>query len=874
MGNDRNSPGPREQRNPGGGGPDMQPSNEIQGDRHTPGAQAGQLDGGVDGGEDGEGPGHGDDGNLGATGRDGQAANGNQGDANGTSPQNRAQHEPHGEERNNGHPRELPTRSDIPHIQLSLEFIKLLKNAKLDSVHSGLTASQIDALRNPEPVSEQDFDANLRFSMALFLASLNASEDTYKKTCKAVHDNVNGFELLSYEKLKTRLGKLSGVYPVSNDMCVNTCMAYTGPYNKLDHCPFCHEARFVDQHARRTFFTIPIGPQIQAQWCSPSGAGDMRYRARRTREVLATMRRNNGKIDEYDDFICGSDYLERVINGEINDDDTLLLFSIDGAQLYRMKQSDCWIYIWVILNLAPDKRYKVRHVLIAGCIPGPNAPQNMDSFLFPCLYHLAAIQNDGGLVVYDGQNSELFRTQLRLVFVTADCIAMAEITHWVGHHGRYSCRIFCGLPGRHKAGAPHYYISLLKPDNYSVRGSSHPDIDITNLPSGSNEEYLRLLTNVIQSHGPTQFTRRRCDNGLSSATIFLGLDLALPIPLCFTGDIMHLEGLNIPQFLIGLWRGGQGSGSLSVNCATTDSRDDWDWAVLADSGVWDAHGSEVADSTEYLPGCFERPPRDPSEKISSGYKATEFLAYLYGLCPGLLYEVLPHAYWRSFCKLVRGVRLLSQRTISADNLTLAHGLLMSFCIEFETLYCRRRADRLHFVRPCIHFLIHRATETFRVGPMALLAQWTMERTIGNLGAEIRHHQDPYANLTQRALLRAQCGAFYAMAPGFISEKSALAQTAWDLQDGYALLQKRDDTSYLLDQDESTALRDFLRINYTGNIALDGNEELRVFRWARLRLPNGHTARSVWAEKFRKKQPRRARNVAVIIFNQFSSHSHF
>ncbi|KAF9488686.1 hypothetical protein BDN71DRAFT_1435975 [Pleurotus eryngii] len=154
--------------------------------------------------------------------------------------------------------------------------------------------------------------------------------------------------------------------------------------------------------------------------------------------------------------------------------------------------------------------------------------------------------------------------------------------------------------------------------------------------------------------------------------------------------------------------------------------------------------------------------------------------------------------------------------------------------------------------------------------MALLAQWTMERTIGNLGAEIRHHQDPYANLTQRALLRAllraQCGAFYAMVPGFISEKSVLAQTAWDLQDGYALLQKRDDASYLLDKDESTALCQFLRINYVGDAALAGNEELRVFRWARLRLPNGHTARSVWAEKFRKKQPHRARNVAITINN--------
>jgi hypothetical protein len=31
---------------------------------------------------------------------------------------------------------------------------------------------------------------------------------------------------------------------------------------------------------------------------------------------------------------------------------------INGAQLYESKQSDCWIYIWVLLDLVLDLRYK------------------------------------------------------------------------------------------------------------------------------------------------------------------------------------------------------------------------------------------------------------------------------------------------------------------------------------------------------------------------------------------------------------------------------------------------------------------------------------------------------------------------------------
>ena len=34
-------------------------------------------------------------------------------------------------------------------------------------------------------------------------------------------------------------------------------------------------------------------------------------------------------------------------------DDIALQLSIDGAQLYRDKASDCWMFIWIIHNLHP-----------------------------------------------------------------------------------------------------------------------------------------------------------------------------------------------------------------------------------------------------------------------------------------------------------------------------------------------------------------------------------------------------------------------------------------------------------------------------------------------------------------------------------------
>jgi hypothetical protein len=56
-------------------------------------------------------------------------------------------------------------------------------------------------------------------------------------------------------------------------------------------------------------------------------------------------------------------------------------------------------------------------------------------------------------------------------------------------------------------------------------------------------------------------------------------------------------------------------------------------------------------------------------------------------------------------------------------------------------------SRLHFVRPCIHALVHLVLKHFRIGSLTEVSQWTMKCTIGNLGEEIRLHSDPYANLT-------------------------------------------------------------------------------------------------------------------------------
>ncbi len=113
-------------------------------------------------------------------------------------------------------------------------------------------------------------------------------------------------------------------------------------------------------------------------------------------------------------------------------------------------------------------------------------------------------------------------------------------------------------------------------------------------------------------------------------------------------DLMHLISLNIPDLFVALFRGSIGR----------DKRDKapWPWAVLK-GDTWIAHGAAVAAAAPYLPGSFDKAPRNPAEKISSGYKAWEFLTYMFGLAPAVLYGVLPEPYYGNFCMLAVAVRM-------------------------------------------------------------------------------------------------------------------------------------------------------------------------------------------------------------------------
>jgi hypothetical protein len=406
----------------------------------------------------------------------------------------------------------LPEEEDVvvtlEELKIAQAFIKAIQDASLDK--DGLDPAVCESLKNPiqEPLDLSE--PVVLTSIELFLDTTTASQKVYENVCATFTRHMQRtnagieFELLSHYCVQETIAELTGVHSIMHDICPNTCIAYTGPFSALTVCSKCDEPRYKippagrEQLPQRRFHTIPLGPQLQALWRSPETARKMRHRSQETKRILEELEKNGNRIDEWEDIYHGTAYLDAVRAGNIKDKDMVLLMSIDGAQLYQSKQSDCWIYIWVILDLVPDVRYKKRHVFPGGFIPGPNKPKNVDSFIFPGLHHVAALMKEG-LGIWDAAQDVVFLSHPFLHLGTADGPGMTYLNGLTGHSGAFGCHLYCAVKGHRKEGGNHYYPALLKPDDYNATGCNHGDIDGSHLPSANIFEYQTALQKILSS---------------------------------------------------------------------------------------------------------------------------------------------------------------------------------------------------------------------------------------------------------------------------------------------------------------------------------------------------------------------------------------
>jgi hypothetical protein len=748
------------------------------------------------------------------------------------------------------------TVDDLPHpklpfLQLTMQCIEILQNATHEN--AGYPEGLLQQITQPLQEAFDMNDPDIRLCVEIFIHTQNASRESYELICQAVHRHNPAFQWLTWAKINRRLASWTGVHLMRFDMCPKGCVGYTGDFSDLENCPDCGESRYDTialavgkKVSRQQFFVVPPAPQLQARWVHPDRAQQMKYGVNAMRENIKLQDNNNGTMPHLNDVFSGAcilDHFEDPDKG-VGDWDVMALYGCDGAQLYASRMSDCWFGALVILNLPPDRQYKQEEVCPVLIIPGPHKPKNMDSFNYPVFHQFRALMKQGcSIIDGDSVDATQHTSFLHLLLAAADGPGLTTLDGGVGHSGAAGCRVHCPWKGRHKFGSGTYYPALQRPDPYDVPSCAHPDGIPAEIAGFQPDEqlYLNDMARILNADTDAVFARERLRTGFKKPSLLLGLEpskmIRMPAVLCL--DFMHFPALNAPDLLIPLFRG--------TFRRDASDKDPWPWSnSLSDDQNWNAHGDVVARKTRWIPGWYGHRLRNPALKIHSNFKAWEFMLYIYCLGPIVFREHLPEEYWTHFCKLVRIIELSGQISISANELCEIDRLARTWQLEYKELYVKRKSERLHFVRPWIHLLLHLANEIYLKGPPAYYAQWTVERMIGYLKEGLRLHSNPYANLAWVATRLCQINALKAMAPELITRKRTVFEVGTDLGDGFVSLHPRDSGRRPVTASEARALD-----QYMADTHLEPDNHWRsnhaVLRWARLATPNGSEVCTEWKE---------------------------
>ena len=184
------------------------------------------------------------------------------------------------------------------------------------TLETQFTPAELHTFRNPR---ELHFflsdDPDLCLSIKFFISTLDhlTSQRAYTSAREDILERYPDSGMLSYDQAKRRVSNLSGLVTWKHDMCVESCVAFAGPFAGLEECPLCHEPHYNQEKLRKSggktkvprkaFTTFPLGPQLQARWKSPEMAGSMSYRRKKTQELL--QKRARGEDYVYDDVFCG-----------------------------------------------------------------------------------------------------------------------------------------------------------------------------------------------------------------------------------------------------------------------------------------------------------------------------------------------------------------------------------------------------------------------------------------------------------------------------------------------------------------------------------------------------------------------------------------
>lgn len=154
-----------------------------------------------------------------------------------------------------------------------------------------------------------------------------------------------------------RIQFLSGFQPVRYDCCKNSCVCFTGAYEKLNNCPNCDASRFKSDGTPHKYFEyLPLIPRLRAMAANRTLATKMRYRAHE--HVY-----NPQKVVDVFDGAHYRSLLETPVSVAEEElpfwffsdpRDVALGLSTDGFAPFKHRKATAWPIVLYNYNLPPD----------------------------------------------------------------------------------------------------------------------------------------------------------------------------------------------------------------------------------------------------------------------------------------------------------------------------------------------------------------------------------------------------------------------------------------------------------------------------------------------------------------------------------------
>ena len=128
-------------------------------------------------------------------------------------------------------------------LKMTADFIKHIRNAKLDDLSLGLSDEAIDRLQHPNHKQPRcSINDDLCTAIKLFLG--NPSEATYETNRAIILDRLPGANIPTYYRVGRIIAEMTGIESVMHHMCINLCVMFTGPFLTLDKCPLCDKPHY------------------------------------------------------------------------------------------------------------------------------------------------------------------------------------------------------------------------------------------------------------------------------------------------------------------------------------------------------------------------------------------------------------------------------------------------------------------------------------------------------------------------------------------------------------------------------------------------------------------------------------------------------